>query len=321
MLDIMNPPGMFFLGNRQREYSTKDILPLSGKLIPEFDGRRSIREMFSRKSFTSQLRSKEVLAPEKNVSTALATFKVSSPSDQKSQAENQASGNASSIRIGAANVTSPTSSKRSLGEVSANKSLKRVRPSTIPITTSVGTKSQQSLTGFFKPKLHINEGTIILPSNSKQNSLEQNCPQVADITESNQISGMCSQDIAINNPVCCESRPFVGQSGITKSPLNNKSPRHLPKSATKNQDDVHDPIETKESWSKLFTKPVVPRCEGHNEPCISLLTKKGGINCGRSFWMCSRPLGPTGAKEKNTQWRCQTFIWCSDWNSVAKKTL
>lgn len=308
LLDIMNPPGMFFLGNRQREYSTKDILQLSGKLIPEFDRRRSIREMFSRKSFTSQL--------EKNVGTALATFKVSSPSDQKSQAENQASGNASS------NATLSTSSKRSLGEVSTNMSLKRVRPSTVPITTSVGTKSQQSLTGFFKPKFNINEETILLPSNSKQNSLEQNCPQVADITESIQITEMCSQDIGINNPVCCESRPFVGQSGIIKSPLNNKSPRHLPKSATKNQDDVHDPIETKESWSKLFTKPVIPRCEGHNEPCISLLTKKSGINCGRSFWMCSRPLGPTGAKEKNTQWRCQTFIWCSDWNSVAaKKTL
>ena len=321
LLDIMNPPGMFVLGNRQREYSTKDILQLSGKLIPEFDGRRSIREMFSRKSITSQLRSKEVLGPEKNIGTALATFKVSSPSDEKSQAENQASGNASSSPTNSKRSLGEvsTNSKRSLGEVSTNKSLKRVRPSTVPTTTSVGTKSQQSLTGFFKPKFNINEETILLPSNSKQNSLEQNYPQVADITESIQVSEMCSQDKAINNPVCCESRPFVGQSGITKSPLDNKSPRHLPKSATKNQDDVHDPIETKESWSKLLTKPVVPRCEGHDEPCISLLTKKSGINCGRSFWMCSRPLGPTGAKEKNTQWRCQTFIWCSDWNSVAAK--
>ena len=81
---------------------------------------------------------------------------------------------------------------------------------------------------------------------------------------------------------------------------------------------INDPVENKESWSKLFAKPVAPRCEGHDEPCITLLTKKPGINLGRSFWMCSRPLGPSGTKERNTQWRCQTFIWCSDWNSFER---
>ena len=45
--DIMNPPEMFSGGNRQREYSaTTDPLPSSGKLIPEFSGRRNIRDMF-----------------------------------------------------------------------------------------------------------------------------------------------------------------------------------------------------------------------------------------------------------------------------------
>ena len=43
---------------------------------------------------------------------------------------------------------------------------------------------------------------------------------------------------------------------------------------------VFDPIESKESWSKLLGKRVVPRCE-HNEPCISLVTKKPGVNCGK----------------------------------------
>ena len=84
---------------------------------------------------------------------------------------------------------------------------------------------------------------------------------------------------------------------------------------------VHDPIESKDSWSKLFNKPAAPRCDGHSEPCISLMTKKSGINCGRSFWMCPRPLGPSGTKEKGTQWRCQTFIWCSDWNSNSSSSL
>lgn len=84
---------------------------------------------------------------------------------------------------------------------------------------------------------------------------------------------------------------------------------------------INDPVESKESWSKLFAKPVAPRCEGHDEPCINLLTKKPGINLGRSFWMCSRPLGPSGAKERNTQWRCQTFIWSSDWKSYERMSV
>lgn len=49
-----------------------------------------------------------------------------------------------------------------------------------------------------------------------------------------------------------------------------------------------DPIESKEGWMKLFTKRPAPLCEDHNEPCISLETKKKGFNCGRSFWICSR---------------------------------
>jgi AP endonuclease-2 len=35
---------------------------------------------------------------------------------------------------------------------------------------------------------------------------------------------------------------------------------------------------------------------------------------GRSFFMCARPLGPSGDKEQGTEFRCRTFIWSSDWN-------
>lgn len=46
----MNPPGTFINGERQRGYSIKDQLPLSGRLIPEFDRRRNIKDMFSRRA-------------------------------------------------------------------------------------------------------------------------------------------------------------------------------------------------------------------------------------------------------------------------------
>jgi len=76
---------------------------------------------------------------------------------------------------------------------------------------------------------------------------------------------------------------------------------------------VHDPIVSKESWDTLFRKKAAPLCESHKEPCKSMVTKKKGENQGRSFWMCARPLGPSGQKEKGTEWRCGTFVWCSDW--------
>lgn len=46
--DIMSA-GLFKDGVRQREWSAKDLLPMSAKLISEFDRRRSIRDMFAKK--------------------------------------------------------------------------------------------------------------------------------------------------------------------------------------------------------------------------------------------------------------------------------
>ncbi|EMR72085.1 putative dna lyase protein [Eutypa lata UCREL1] len=74
-----------------------------------------------------------------------------------------------------------------------------------------------------------------------------------------------------------------------------------------------DPIQSKESWQKLMSKRVPPKCE-HGEECTSFVTKKAGANKGRSFYTCARPLGPSGDKERGTEWRCPTFMWSSDWN-------
>lgn len=49
ILDIVNPLGIFEGGVRKQSWSTKCLLPMSGKLIPEFDKRQSIRDMFTRK--------------------------------------------------------------------------------------------------------------------------------------------------------------------------------------------------------------------------------------------------------------------------------
>jgi AP endonuclease 2 len=52
ILDLMNPVGTFMNGQRLRELDAKDLLPLSAKLLPEFDRRRSIKDMFQRQKST-----------------------------------------------------------------------------------------------------------------------------------------------------------------------------------------------------------------------------------------------------------------------------
>lgn len=42
----MHPKGVFENGQRKRVVAIKDLLPFSGKLLPEFDRRRTIKDMF-----------------------------------------------------------------------------------------------------------------------------------------------------------------------------------------------------------------------------------------------------------------------------------
>src|ERR1700712_4212854 len=46
----MNPPDRFKDGQSLRDYSAKDLLPFSAKLLPEFDKRRSIKDMFKKQT-------------------------------------------------------------------------------------------------------------------------------------------------------------------------------------------------------------------------------------------------------------------------------
>ena len=325
--DVMNPKGTFRNGKRMREYSVKDTLPLSGRLIPEFDRRQSIRDMFTRKPTLTAEFSTNVGCPtpeeqkitnstegsaleEASLPSTLAVIVSASPIKQDARPPSPES--AVSSIVAATPSTSSPINKRSLPDKSAPRSFKRVKSgSSAPGLTASG-KGQQSLKGFFKPKAAAANGNGLPDAvstdfqTSWQSSPETvGSPTIAQEAEENiESSTLPGTTTPIHDK---RNDPTVSESTeVSPVPTNMVS--------TDFQADVHDPIESKESWSKLFSKPVAPRCEGHQEPCVSMLTKKSGMNCGRSFWMCARPLGPTGAKERNTQWRCQTFIWCSDWN-------
>jgi AP endonuclease-2 len=153
-------------------------------------------------------------------------------------------------------------------------------------------KGQSSLIGFFKPKISQTrfQGTDV---SSPAPDTQLRSVYITDLNPPT-----TSQYISETSILCLEEG---GEYGASSKP-----------DGTADRDSFIDPIAAKESWSKLLGKRNLPRCE-HNEPCISLVTKKPGVNCGRSFYICARPLGPSGQKEKNSNWRCGTFIWSSDW--------
>lgn len=226
------------------------------------------------------------------------------------------------VRSSSREIASLSSSKkRSALEASNQRSLKRSKSGTAtPIQTPATGKGQQSLKGFLMAK-----NTALA---------DPNIPVAFEDTGSQYFTS----DHALQPAIDSETRhaALSSQEKLTKLPIN-ASPSSTPASqapastgthstqaspskdfsSSQDTDAIHDPIQSKESWLKLFTKPAPPLCEGHEEPCKTMLTKKNGMNRGRSFWMCARPLGPSGEKEKHTQWRCHTFIWCSDWNPTA----
>ena len=320
----MNPPGMFSNGERLREYSTaNDPLPLSGKLIPEFFGRRNIRDMFARKPSIQQSQSTNVTSKDARVLDAKGSVNGSSAIETASTKADSAQALYATAPVASSSDPSVAGTKRAMGEVPTNKSLKRAKSGSSATAPAAIGKGQQSLKGFFKPKSNtisnhssVAEEPVVSEANTHDATRGPDLEPVAESLEDKHDLATPTETASPLSSADGSARQKVTSSGTNGLQTANSSPASR-SASTQDQDTVHDPIQSKESWSKLFTKPAAPRCEGHDEPCITLLTKKPGMNLGRSFWMCPRPLGPSGAKEKNTQWRCQTFIWCSDWNPNA----
>ncbi|KAI1092113.1 DNA lyase [Rostrohypoxylon terebratum] len=237
--DIMNPPRVFKDGIRLRDWTTKDLLPLSAKLIPEFDRRRSIKDMFFKKPATP----KTTLAP------------ISEPSEAPSQdlAKLQSSTNEESTSTPLSqpeSVTSATSpakpragglKRTPSGVTSASRPQKKTKAI---LAKEPSSKGQSSLMGFFKPKTTDSPGVT------------------SDMKEDPKSIGEVDGTTDIETPIESSASDEVKGASEPGSPGK-----------------VFDPIESKESWSKLLGKRVMPKCE-HGEDCISLVTKKAGVNRG-----------------------------------------
>jgi len=269
ILDIVNPPGMFEDGVRKQEWSNKCLLPMSGKLIQEFDKRQSIRDMFTRKpslpkstSTVSETGDNATMMRPPSLPAALPAAPPTETTSSPPKEDNTLSKSTSNTSTNSKMVNGKRPAKTD--------AMPAAKKSRTQSTTNGHGKGQQSLRGFFAS---------------------------AAVTSSDDVA---PADTAISEEATTEAS--------TPAAVAVPSPS---KSASSLEDEAAN-FTTKQTWGKLFSKPVAPNCE-HGEPCKTMLTKKPGVNCGRSFWMCNRPLGPSGKQEKGSQWRCNTFIWASDW--------
>lgn len=300
--DIMNPRGMFAAGKRQREWTVKDLLPTSAKMLPEFQNRRSIKDMFSRPALPKKQSTTAAVRGEDGPGTSINGADASTPNvtqsipkeadaKQESKAPSPSPNGAPAKRFASQALPKPT---KKFKTTAAGKSAKN-EPE----------KGQMGLAGFFKPK-HQSPA----PDSATKNELSE-APSSNGGTDANDAGQPVSKaDTSPSLKDTGEARPTSASSTPLKDIVSASTPAPF---NLEDQPDVVDPIVAKESWSKLLGGRVVPKCE-HGEPCKSFQTKKKGTNCGRNFYICARPLGPKGEKETgDSEWRCGTFIWSSDW--------
>lgn len=189
--------------------------------------------------------------------------------------------------------TNSAEKRRTAPVATSVRTLKRARSDASSSVVTGPAKGQKSLKGFFQPKNFTTNGTGLQDVETEEHSISTP-PENLDGTA---VSAVCTpaaegQSISFStqlksSAILVESSQHPSQTRNSDDP-DGSAPTLASSAETQSDVEVHDPIISKESWSKLFTKPSAPRCEGHDEPCISLLTKKSGFNCGRSFWICPR---------------------------------
>ncbi|KAH7185335.1 Endonuclease/exonuclease/phosphatase [Fusarium flagelliforme] len=265
LLEMMNPPGMFQGERRLRDWSAKDLLPLSARLIPEFDRRQSIRDMFTKKA-TSAAPPPASAAPGVAAKSSMdgdcSTEKVADKLNGTSEPQTTATFTPQLGDTTGSTKQSFAHKRPGSAADTANRPLKKTK-------STIGAKdlkakvapAQRTLQGFFKPKAPVvqdGKSERVVASSTPSLTKKPILPKTGSASP--------------------QQPPSVPQAMFTKgSPLSISRGGDDPDSS----DKVFDPIEAKESWSKLLRKRAAPRCE-HDEPCISFTTKKPGVNCGTS---------------------------------------
>jgi AP endonuclease-2 len=315
LLDIMNPPGAFVDGQRQREWKVQDVPAFSGKRLQEFDKRRSIKSMFAAPKPKPQT---EPTPSQQLVDHVKTEDHIKTEDYIKTEAEDTLDSPMVPPQTSLPLTSTSTSCKDTVGPDKKRKATSTAKPApakkqksdaNASNTGSNGSapsaKGQQSLKGFFQPK-SAPVGKVASNASPK-NSVRAHSDGATSVAVHG--SPAAAASLFDNNETQSPSTP--SQRSVTTPASVNTHP-----SPTTSLSNFEARSATSATWSALLnSRPTAPKCEDHGEPCKTMQTKKKGSNQGRSFWMCARPLGPSGQKEKGTEWRCGTFIWSSDWQN------
>lgn len=324
----MNPPGVFKDGKRLQEVPKKATIPFSARLLPEFNvgQRQNIKDMFKRQPSNVQA----TAAPAPNLGAA---FSPAKRSDSQGAATTDPSTQTSTTST--SNTASPSKVvpvKRKPSEMNGNgtKSKKAKQNGT---TASPAGKPQGTLRAFFQPKAppkmtydgqeeeddddtRAAMAASLLDTTASTNHVIKDTEDIKDTSHPNGDS-LHSKTPSATTPD--PDDPIDGTEEAATTPDDADLPPPSPPSPADLSTSVEKRLNANAQWTSLMRKPKIPHCEDHDEPCKYFVTKKKGVNCGRAFYICARPLGPSGDKEKNTQWRCKTYIWASDWQGGREK--
>lgn len=278
LADLMNPEGMFKEGVRQREWTPKDLLPLSAKLIPEFNNRRSIRDMFSRASSGSMIKSAPMLTNKERQSSAASgdEFLTAPTEGDQSQDAVISATQASDLTQTAETRSRPAKpiipKRQAEATISSNRLPKKSKISLTkePSGTSGSGTSQQTLMGFFKPKNPPPSPQSGKRRESDATDPPETIPSQTHIPESPQQ----------RHPSTRESRSLENNLEGRPGESSKENPSISPVSPQSQKVKFIDPIQSKESWSKLLGKRILPKCE-HGDDCQIMTTKKPGVNRGK----------------------------------------
>ena len=157
----MNPYGLFEAGRRVREVTLKDSPALSAKLMPEFDKRQNIKEMFNRKpslkpsSSTRVLDSIDQHDTDESIIPLAQTAEAAINDTPMSSQGTAMSSQLSTVSKYGDSSRQITSSDRKRAVPASNNSMsqKRIKSGAGTSSVNAAVKGQQSLKGFFKPKI------------------------------------------------------------------------------------------------------------------------------------------------------------------------
>ncbi|PAV19983.1 DNase I [Pyrrhoderma noxium] len=168
--------------------------------------------------------------------------------------------------------------------------------------------SQSKLSSFF---------TESSPSQDQKDTKQKTIPPGNSLdAEVIDVDALMDASDAIDNQ-CSQPQ---SQSQFQASPPPTPSPSlTVPGSSVS---DVEDEKEKKgsHSWSALFARVEPPRCIVHGEPARQFTVNKPGPNRGKTFFVCSRPVGPgydagrdvRRREEVDPRYRCNYFKWSQD---------